>query len=289
MANDIYPHNCITLSIGNTDFQIIFSADYWFQQDIWSADMHFHLFCECHFLKKGLVLLKTPSQTLELRENIFCVLPTNLKHAFETLSSFSERISFYVVASKNKTDESDTFTTYNRIFSSDAPQIYEKLSERFDLILQLIQSEITSDFLFELKLKNLFSLILIELLESTGKIPSSSSKRANVGYEEEMKLKIESFIVDNFSPDARLDDLARYLCVSPRQTERAIKKIFNKSFQQIKTAQRMTAAKELITTSTHSLKTIAELVGYRSYNGFYKTFQIYTGLSPEEYKRKFHE
>lgn len=280
-SNKLY--RCIEITIGNTNFQIIFSPDTWFQRDDWNISKHFHLFCECHYLKTGSILLKTPDDTIQLNGNNFFVLPANITHSFETISGPSERINFYIVFSPNPNGQYDTFSIYDKIFSTDRPVIYKNLDERFDSLLQLVQTDNSSDFLFQLKSENLFSLILIELLEHTESLAELSSN-SNISYDNQLKLKLEAFMLKNFSYNARLDDLAQYLHVSPRQAERTVKRIFNKSFQEFKTEKRVEEAKHLLASSTHSIKTIAEMLGYNSYTSFFKTFQLYTGVSPEEYR-----
>lgn len=106
----------------------------------------------------------------------------------------------------------------------------------------------------------------------------------SVDYDNELTLKIEKFLIDNFLPNAQLDDLAQYLCLSHRQTDRLLKRLFNKSYQEIKNETRITKAKDLIHKKEHSLKEIASILGYSSYIGFYKSFRQATGLTPEEYR-----
>ena len=91
-------------------------------------------------------------------------------------------------------------------------------------------------------------------------------------------------MVEHFSPNAQPDDLAGYLCLGQRQTERLLKRLFNKSFLEIKNETRIAKAKELISQNSCSLKDIAAQLGYSSYTSFYKNFRQRTGLSPEEYR-----
>lgn len=283
MAKPTKLYHCIEITIGNTNFQIIFSPNTWFQRDNWNIGTHFHLFCECHYLKTGNVLLTTPDDSIQLTENVFFILPANIAHSFETISGPAERINFYIAFSPNSDEQYNTYSMYNKIFSTNEPIIYRNFNERFNSLLQLVQTDNSSDFLFQLKSKNLFSLILIELLEIT-ESPTKLSTISNMSYDNQLKLKLEAFMLKNFSYNAKLDDLAQYLHVSPRQAERTVKRIFNKSFQEFKTEKRVEEAKHLLLTSTLPIKTIAETLGYNSYTSFFKTFQLYTGLSPEEYR-----
>lgn len=282
---NIFSHS-INLTIGNTDFQIIFSSKDLTRRIDSHSPEHYHLFCECHFIKTGEMLLETPTQAFTLRENTFLVIPPNVRHACKAVSDVSERMIFYLVISKNNVNTEDTFSTYEPLFFSNNPYIHENATTMFDSALQYAQFETSSKFLFKLKLKNLFELLFIRLLEQNIVLTPSEKEKEPSGSKEELKHKIADFVLDNFLLYARLEDLANRLHLSPRQTDRILKQLFNKNFQEIKTSKRVETAKLLMENPANSLKTISEMVGYGSYTGFYETFKNYTGMSPEEYRQK---
>lgn len=278
--------NSINITIGNTDFQIIFSPDDLTKRGDGGSPKHYHLFCECHFIKLGKLLLSTPTQNFALHENTFVAIPPNVEHAIKVPESISERMVFYLIVSKNKQSAEDTFSIYESIFLSVHPHIYEHVVTMFDPILQYAQFEHSSDFLIEIKLKNFLELILIRILEQNVPSTPMSQKKKESGTKEELRHVIADFILDNFLLYARLEDLANRLHLSPRQTDRILKQLFHKNFQEIKTSKRVETAKLLMTNPANSLKSISEMVGYGSYTGFYETFKNHTGLSPEEYRQQ---
>ena len=117
---NVYSHS-IQFSIGNTDFQIIFSSEDLTKQSLSNSPEHYHLFCECHFIKTGEMLLKTPTQAFLLKENAFAIVPPNVRHSTEILGEVSERMVFYLVISQNEKNENDTFSTYEHLFFAEAP------------------------------------------------------------------------------------------------------------------------------------------------------------------------
>lgn len=277
-------YNCIDLSIGNTDFHILFPPNFHFYAQDWNVWQHFHLFCECHFLKSGNVRLITEDEDIAFESGAFCVIPKKLKHGIETIEEPTRKISFYITISQNKHAENNTYTWYEQIFSSNKPFISDKIGEPFHMQYELTQSTATLDFIQETKLKHIFSLAFLELLRLAEEITVFGQPKMSVDYDNELTLKIENFLIDNFLPNAQLDNLAQYLCLSHRQTDRLLKRLFNKSYQEIKNETRITKAKDLIQKKDHSLKEIAEILGYSSYIGFYKSFRQATGLTPEEYR-----
>lgn len=277
-------YNCIDLTIGNTDFHILFPPNFHSYAEDWNVWEHFHLFCECHFLKSGNVRLVTEEEDITFNSGAFCVIPKKLRHRIETVTEPTRKISFYVTISQNKHSENNTFTWYEQIFTSNRTFVSDKVSEMFSMLYELTQSTTALDFIRETKLKHVFSLAFLELLQQTEEFTVLGQPKLSVDYDNELTLKIEKFLIDNFLPNAQLGDLAQYLCLSHRQTDRLLKRLFNKSYQEIKNETRITKAKNLIHQKEHSLKEIASILGYSSYIGFYKSFRQATGLTPEEYR-----
>lgn len=278
-------YNCIELSVGNTDFVILFGEDFHFRARSWVSPPHYHLFCECHFLRGGSYRMKTETQSELLSGDAFLVLPSRLRHSIDVILTPAQKISFYVVISENQVSELDTFPVYRQIFLSDKPYLWQKPNMVFNQVISLVQEVRSSDPLYETKLKHHFSLALIELYEqTTEKEPETAAQEGPLRYREEVLLKIEDFMVESFSPDATLEDLADHLCLSPRQTNRLLKQVFSSTFQEIKNQKRLESAKQMIRETELSLTEISEKLGYGSYTGFHKMFRLQTGMSPEEYR-----
>lgn len=84
---------------------------------------------------------------------------------------------------------------------------------------------------------------------------------------------IQEFFSKRYSEDIHLSDLAELLCLSERQTERAVLSHTGKTFRRELTATRMAVARYLMETTELSLQEIAAYVGYDSYVGFWKAFK----------------
>lgn len=86
-----------------------------------------------------------------------------------------------------------------------------------------------------------------------------------------------------------LEKLAGLVCLGPRQTERLLKKHYNKTFQQKKTEARMSAAGLLLQNSDKSINTIAEELGYSSAQHFSNAFKNYYQMTPAAYRKAGHK
>lgn len=277
-------YNRIDLCIGNTDFHILFPPNFYSHDKDWNSREHYHLFCECHFLKSGNVRLITEKGIITINSGDFCVIPKNFRHKTETITEPTRKISFYVTISQNKNTENNTYTWYKQVFISNKPFISDKISESFRMLFELVKNTDSLNFIQETKIKYLFSLAFLELLQQAEELTVLGQTKTSIDYDNELTLKIEQFLIDNFLPNAQLEDLAQYLCLGTRQTYRLIKRLFDKSFQEIKNDTRIRKAKNLIEKKEHTLKEIAEILGYSSYIGFYKSFRQATGVTPEEYR-----
>lgn len=82
-----------------------------------------------------------------------------------------------------------------------------------------------------------------------------------------------------------LQELARLLNLSVRQTQRLLQASFGKSFSQKLTEARMAAASQMLGSTAMSVTEIAERVGYSSIEHFSSAFRRFVGLSPRQYRR----
>ena len=83
-----------------------------------------------------------------------------------------------------------------------------------------------------------------------------------------------------YNTNATLDDLARELMLSHKQTEREVKRFTGNTFVREISKRKIEAAIMLSQTTKLSLTEISKLVGYTSYCGFYKAYKNMFHNSP---------
>ena len=81
---------------------------------------------------------------------------------------------------------------------------------------------------------------------------------------------IHEFISGNYNRDVKLRELAEYLHLSERQTDRLVLQFKGKPFRRALAEMRVSVAKILISSTDMTLSQIASYVGYDSYSGFWK-------------------
>lgn len=82
-----------------------------------------------------------------------------------------------------------------------------------------------------------------------------------------------------------LQELARRLGFSVRQTQRLLYRIYGKSFTQKKLEARMSAALTLLQNSRYSITEISEQLGYSSMEHFSHAFAKYYGCVPSKFRK----
>ena len=124
--------------------------------------------------------------------------------------------------------------------------------------------------------------IVVLMVRNYSSIVPSNAVSSIPGNQQSLILD-ESFLYDYAT--LTLDSLSRRLALSPRQTQRLLLKKYNQTFQQKKTAARMSAAVLLLQSTDLSIAKIADQLGFSSSEHFTNAFRSYTGISPREYRR----
>src|SRR5581483_70651 len=88
-------------------------------------------------------------------------------------------------------------------------------------------------------------------------------------------------------PALSLKSVSQSLNVSAEHLGRIFTRRTGVSFRQYLLTVRIASAIELLTTSDHEIKTVAELVGYRYQSHFCDDFHANVGITPKEFRAKY--
>lgn len=97
--------------------------------------------------------------------------------------------------------------------------------------------------------------------------------------------EIQRYISDHYSETLTLNVLAQTYNFSPVYMGRLFKRETGMSFNEYLNNYRIEVAKRLIERDNHMVYEIAEMVGYKDLNYFYRCFKNITGLTPKEYRK----
>jgi len=229
----------------NGKYTNIYMQSGFFDHSNMSYPLHKHAFSEIHILLSGNAVLRCDGEDVVLNKGDVLLIPTNVMHTYQTCAKDSKRLSFFVDDDKH----------FQSISKSAIPQS----------MLPLLCEEIQAYVLFgrDAKLRSLLSYICCDFFA----IEKQATPITN------RELIIENFFFQKYNQKITLDDLAKELMLSHKQTEREVRKITGNTFTDELTKRRINAAIMLSQTTDITLAEISELVGYSSYCGFYKAFK----------------
>lgn len=107
-------------------------------------------------------------------------------------------------------------------------------------------------------------------------------------HEDESIKKAQEYIEKNFQEKITVDQLAYSLAIGRRNLERRFKKATNNTVVEYMQRVKIEAAKRSFETTRKNITEVMYEVGYSDTKAFRSTFKKITGLSPIEYKNRYH-
>lgn len=95
----------------------------------------------------------------------------------------------------------------------------------------------------------------------------------------------KNYISKNLAEDLSLNSVAEKIFISPQYLSKVFKDETGMNFVDYVTQTRMEKAKELLTSTTENIETIAEKVGYNTPHYFIKKFKERYGVTPRNYRQ----
>lgn len=123
-----------------------------------------------------------------------------------------------------------------------------------------------------------------------GKALSTSDKKENHSLNElsdtaKTVSEILDYINEHLYENICVEDIANHVFLNHDYINRIFKKHLNTTIRHYITIQRITRSQQLLLEG-YSVSQIQEMVGYGSYEHFFKTFKKITGLTPKEYRKQ---
>ena len=255
---------------------------------------HSHNSYEFHLMMDGESVLTSETSNVLLKQAQACIVAPNVIHTCTSSNSRHVKTAFCFSFEKTKKKtENDLYEKITAIF--ERIEGIKKINNAEQYIAdlnQILKTFYSKQEFASIRLKNLFSLLIISLAEKLSsqdmsRIRTSDTRLNGDNVEKNIRcMIIEDYINCNYNTDASLKDLAQILYLSEKQTERVFKKEIGMSFKDFISKIRFEAAMHYITSTDLSTTEIAAKVGYKSYNGFYKMFLMKTGRTPGDYRKK---
>lgn len=108
-------------------------------------------------------------------------------------------------------------------------------------------------------------------------------------HEDNQIRKAQEFIENNFQEKITVDQLASMLAIGRRNLERRFKKATSNTVSEYIQRVKIEAAKIRLESSRENVNEVMYHVGYTDTKAFRNTFKRITGLSPVQYRQKYHK
>ena len=156
--------------------------------------------------------------------------------------------------------------------------IIESLNNMYELYIK--GKGKPSDVLFQLKIKSLFVNALANMLDNTIEIKDQYSAAVQ---------RFILFVGEHYDEDLIMLDVLSSFGFTANHFRKIFKDVMKMTPQAYLAKYRIEKSKGLLTNKSLSIREIAEKVGYNDYLYFGKCFKRFTGVSPQEYRKKFFE
>lgn len=278
----------IKLRIGSLLFEI-FLDRYFFPEHIGTIARHNHVVFEIQFVEAGTGTLCIGDKEIPLAAHSVHFIGPNVYHALKP--SAEDPISrFYLQFIFKDTHQHDDFfpemetrKIAETLMSVDHCQLADIDAVKF--LVERIKAELVSMPLgYYSNIQSLFIQMIIHIVRSIR--PESADYSASPKELDELRYRIIEYFFTRYSERLMLDELAKVLSLSTKQTNRIIYLYYGVSFKQKLAETRIEVAKDLLLNSDWPLNRIAEAVGYLQPHNFAKQFKKKTGLAPSEFQQR---
>ena len=280
-----------TFEIENLKVLITIYSDFFYEQSIHS-NTHSHNSFEFHIISDGDSLVSSNEGSVCLTPFQACIIPPNTIHTWIPKSKTTKTSFCFSYEKIKKNTVKDVFAIFDRAFGQIKDIKIIKHAEKYiHEIERIVSAGLNHGNLASIKLRLYFSLIMLELAddiiaenENSTYEPDDSSELAEKNLR---RIIIEDYINQYFNTPITINTLSKVLHLSTKQTERIVTQEMNSSFKNLVIKIRLETSMHYLKETDLSVNEVAQKVGYRSYNGFYRLFLSHTGMTPQEYREQY--
>lgn len=163
----------------------------------------------------------------------------------------------------------------------DMPYCFEGLDSAVmeRLFRELVDAHLDPSIAARLKEKAMLLQILSIMLEAR-----PLRVRQSQSHEMERLSRIQQYVDDHLDREMTLEELAEVLHLHPNYFSKYFKRHFGMPPLKYVSRKRMDRAKQLLKTTSQSVKEVSAAIGFDDANYFSKTFRREVGFSPSEYR-----
>lgn len=269
--------NCLELKLqfAKTPFNLRMGFQDYYGRKNWDALRHCNADYEVHIVLSGKCVLDVGSQDLDFTAGTAILITPGTFHYPHSLSQDFERFSFSFMPTQQEFAQ--------QLFEQMQPAAVCVLPPEGIALCRMILEELSETQPFsDDSIHALFTQLLVTLFRKNHLVLSEHAAQTN-------STAWRTSIIDHFfspwpDPFGTEDELAAMLNLSRRQLNRVLIQYYGMGFRQKMLQARMEYAGNFLRTTNMKVGQIAVLVGYTAESSFYKAFQNYYQMTPQQYR-----
>lgn len=248
-----------------------------------SRHYHFHSTYELHVPISGILHIVIGDRDLLVHPGEVCVIPPGVIHyIFADAGTFRTGFRFaYAWEHKNEKEQAPLFA---KAFGAMKEACVVPDCRIYEKYVKAGRENLAGGFPGFMTAELLF----LALFEVALKLQVGEAEQEAGGQQELVDLllseKVEQYLNDHYQEVFSLGDLAAYLNFSSRQTERILERLYGLSFSALVNKKRLVVAKLLLRSTDLTVGEVAEQVGFRDVNYFYRKFGEAFEITPGQYR-----
>ncbi len=258
-------------------------------------NMHSHEFWELGYIYEGIGRHHTNNGSKSVKAGNFILIKPGAYHSVTAPQNgapmrmcnclFTQKYFETLIQEYWNVDGLADYTLHDMFFGSEpfCLQLSDDNAKNVKHLMWLIAHEynhftVGSEFIIKYAMIDLLIIITRIYEYSIKKVAPTVTKNDEID-------RLMKYMRSNFGYKLTLDFLAEQVHLSKEYLSRYFKRYTGKTILEFLTEIRISKAKEMLLTSSHSIEDIGTYCGYPSVSNFQKTFKKVTGFSPSRYRK----
>ncbi len=246
------------------------------------SPLHAHEFHELFYILKGSVSIRTENNVFRFNEGDSFLVPAGAFHETTTFEN-TRRIAISFFIEKDKKEKSSyQFSQFLSVIDNGIVPLPNFIGDHaFKRLAHYYYSSYTDKS--ELIRTCLHEIIV--LLKASAKTEGESSPPSVFNTNNYRNYVIDNYFSSNFKT-ASLGELSSLLHLSSQQTERIVKKLYNKSFREYVNFLKLRQGADLLLNTYMTSAEISSRLGYSYPHSFLTAFKKQYGKTPNQYRKE---
>ena len=257
------------------------------------AHMHYqhsHSGCEIHYVSRGQLTMDCIGASYSLSSGQMLLIPTGVYHYVRRESAQTSRMDLLMELQTDRCGEGTELETLLRGLCVGQPLLLKE-GENPELfaLLQRIWKTAREDLSAPVQ-REWLKVLCQELVLTLGAAAERFRPKGAALNREDRETDTDRYIMDqffnhNYHGSKSMEDLARELNLSVRQTGRVLRKTYGKGFREKLNECRLAVALDLLRNTDSSMARIAETLGYGEQANFSSFIKTQTGKTPAQLRK----